>query len=159
MPGVTGDIESRRWEMKLLLAYDGFEHSRFALEETARIAHDEDAEVTVLSIVPPDARGSKSGGHVSLPPHAEEDVARAEAYLAERGVEAQVAAGHGRPADEIVEYAEAGGFDLVLLGTRGLGPVGRVVRGSVGRKVAKHAPCAVRIVGKEGSETFEPMTA
>src|SRR3972149_9598059 len=66
--GTTGDHSERGHVMKLLLAYDGFDHSQPALEETARIAHEEGAEVTVLSVVPPDARGSKSGGHVGLAP-------------------------------------------------------------------------------------------
>ena len=71
--------------MRILLAYDGFEHSRHALEETAKLAAEGKGEITVLSVVPPDARGSKSGGHVMLRPHAHEDVARAHAYLRELG--------------------------------------------------------------------------
>ncbi|MGH3011504.1 MAG: universal stress protein [Gaiellaceae bacterium] len=42
--------------MKILLAYDGFEHSRHALEETAKLAADGHGEVTVVSVVPPDAQ-------------------------------------------------------------------------------------------------------
>ncbi len=59
--------------MKILLAYDGFERSRHALEETRKLAADGHGEVTVLSVVPPDAKGSKSGGHVGLRPHAHEE--------------------------------------------------------------------------------------
>lgn len=73
--------------MKILLAYDGFEHSDNAVREAAELAGD-GTEITILSVVPPDARGSKSGGHVGLAPHAHEDVARAHAYLRERGIEA-----------------------------------------------------------------------
>ena len=54
--------------MRILLAYDGFEHSRHALEETAKLAADGHGAVTVLSVVPPDAQGSKSGGHVRVAP-------------------------------------------------------------------------------------------
>ena len=71
--------------MKILLTYDGFEHSRPALEETATIAHEDDAAVTVFSVVPPDARASKAGGHVGMAPHAHEDVARAHHFLHEQG--------------------------------------------------------------------------
>ena len=68
--------------MKILLAYDGFEYSRHALEEAARMAAKENSTVTVVSVVPPDARGTKSGGRVGLPRHAEEDIARADAFFA-----------------------------------------------------------------------------
>jgi nucleotide-binding universal stress UspA family protein len=71
--------------MKILLAYDGFERSRHALEETARLAAGAEAETTVLSVVPPDARASKSGGHVGMRPHAHEDVATGHAYFASAG--------------------------------------------------------------------------
>ncbi len=46
--------------MKILLAYDGFEHSRHALEETAKLAADGRGEVTVMSVVPEaDARPAR----------------------------------------------------------------------------------------------------
>src|SRR3990172_4408749 len=67
--------------MKILLAYDGFDHSQPALEEAGRIAAAEGAGVTAFSVVPPDARGSKAGGHVGIQPHADEDVARAPPFL------------------------------------------------------------------------------
>ena len=62
--------------MKILLAFDGFDYSQPALDETARLARDE-ATINILSVVPPTARGTKSGGHRGLPPHARKDVARA----------------------------------------------------------------------------------
>jgi nucleotide-binding universal stress UspA family protein len=67
--------------MKVLLAYDGFEHSRHALEEVAMLAAGGKAEVTVMSVVPPDRCGSEAGGHVGLRPHAHEDIANAHEFL------------------------------------------------------------------------------
>jgi nucleotide-binding universal stress UspA family protein len=91
--------------MKILLAYDGFERSRPALEEAARLAHENGAGVTAFSVVPPDARGSKSGGHVGMAPRAHVDVAVAHKYLREHGVESEMKIEHGEPADKIVEEA------------------------------------------------------
>ena len=84
--------------MKILLAYDGFTHSENALATAADLGHSPQAEITILSVVPPDARGSKSGGHVGLRPHAHEDVARAHAYLRERGIESTMQMEDGDPA-------------------------------------------------------------
>jgi nucleotide-binding universal stress UspA family protein len=145
--------------MKILLAYDGFEHSRHALEETAKLAAEGHGEVTVLSVVPPDARGSKAGGHVGLRPHAHEDVARAHAYLRERGIESEMKIEHGDPAEEIVAEARTGSYDLAVVGSRGLGPVGRLLLGSVSTHVVDRSPCPVLVAGAEMSERIEPAGA
>ena len=51
----------------------------------------------------------------------------------------------GEPADKIVEVAERGGFDLIVMGSRGLG--GRVsALGSVSSKVVDKSSCPVLIV-------------
>jgi nucleotide-binding universal stress UspA family protein len=145
--------------MKILLAYDGFEHSRHALEETAKLAADGRGEVTVLSVVPPDARGSKSGGHVGLRPHAHEDVARAHAYLRELGIESEMKMENGDPAEQVVAEAATGGHDLVVVGSRGLGPVGRLLLGSVSRQVVDRSPCPVLVAGADMAERFEATEA
>jgi nucleotide-binding universal stress UspA family protein len=141
---------------KILLAYDGFTRSQHALEETAKLAADGHGQVTILSVVPPDARGSKSGGHVGLRPHAHEDVARAHEYLAERGIEAEMKMAHGDPAEEILADAKAGGYDLVVVGSRGLGPLGRLVLGSVSTEVVENAECPVLVAAEDLTERMEP---
>jgi nucleotide-binding universal stress UspA family protein len=51
----------------------------------------------------------------------------------------------GDPALELTrECAE--GVDLLVVGSRGYGPVARVLLGSVSRKVAQEAPCPVLVV-------------
>lgn len=137
--------------MKILLAYDGFERSSRALEECAALAEAEDASVTILSVVPPDARGSKSGGHVGLRPHAHEDVARAHAYLRERGTEAEMRIAYGDPAEEILAVACAAPYDLIVMGSRGLGPLKGALLGSVSRKVVRDAPAGVIVVTPEAN--------
>lgn len=142
--------------MKLLVAFDGLDPGLVALDEAAEIAAAEGAEITVLSVVPPDARGTKSGGHVGMAPHADEDVAYAAKYLGERGLEVAGKVAHGDPADEILEEARAGAYDLILVGTRELGPVLGHIMGSVSRKVVQHAPCPVIVAGKHGAVRLEP---
>jgi nucleotide-binding universal stress UspA family protein len=145
--------------MKLLVAYDANEHSLFALDKAAEIAAAEGAEVTVLSVVAPDARGSKSGGHVGLPPHAGEDVAYARKYLGDRGIRAATKVAHGQPAAEILDEARSGSYDLIVVGSRELGPIVGRLLGSVSRKVVHEAPCAVIVAGKSGATRMEPKAA
>jgi nucleotide-binding universal stress UspA family protein len=141
--------------MKLLVAYDGRAHSVFALDKAVEVAA-EGAEVTVFSVVQPDARGTKSGGHMGLPPHADDDLSYASGYLANHGIGAMTKAGQGDPADEILREARDSGSDLIIVGTRELGPIVGRLLGSVSRKVAHHAPCPVIVAGSSGAERVEP---
>jgi nucleotide-binding universal stress UspA family protein len=145
--------------MKILLAYDGFEHSENALASVAMLAGADAADVTILSVVPPDARGSKAGGHVGIRPHAHEDVARGHAYLRERGVASEMQIEHGDPAEEIVRVAREGGYDLIVTGSHGRGPIGEVLLGSVSKALVRTAPCAVLVAGKEAEARFAPAGA
>ena len=142
--------------MKILLAYDGFEYSRHALEEAAKMATREDSTVTVVSVIPPSARGSKSGGHMGLPPHAEEDVTKAHDFFGERGLEAETKVRVGDPAEELIAEATEGRYDIAVAGSRGLGPVGQLLHGSVSRKLVKQMPCPVMVAGAEKTERYEP---
>jgi nucleotide-binding universal stress UspA family protein len=145
--------------MKILLAYDGYEHSENALASAATLAESGAAEVTIVSVVPPDARASKAGGHVGLRPHAHEDVARGHAYLRERGIASEMQIEHGDPVEEIVRVAREGGYDLIVTGSHGRGPIVEAVLGSVSQALVRKAPCAVLVAGKEAEARFEPAGA
>ncbi len=64
-------------------------------------------------------------------------------------VRRKVRAGH--PAETIVAEAGARRSDMILLGSRGITGIRRVVLGSVSSTVAKHAPCPVLIVKRPGA--------
>jgi nucleotide-binding universal stress UspA family protein len=52
----------------------------------------------------------------------------------------------GDPREEIVRVAQEWQADLIVLGARGLGPVKRLLLGSVSLGVARHAPCPLLVV-------------
>ena len=57
--------------MKVLLAYDGFSHSDNALATAAELGGSPTTEITILSVVPPDARGSSpvvTSAYARIPP-------------------------------------------------------------------------------------------
>lgn len=130
--------------MKILVAYDGFGHSAGAVRAAADLFKP-GAEVTVLSVVPPDARGSKSGGHVGLRPHAHEDVSRAHAALRANGLASQMEIAHGDVVESICASAKEGGYDLLVVGSRRRGAVGRIALGSVSGELVRRAPCPVLV--------------
>ena len=71
-----------------------------------------------------------------------------------RAAESTVAGTHlreGRPTDEIADLAGELGVGLVVIGSRGLGPVKRLVVGSVSEGVVDLTPCPTLVVrGGEG---------
>ena len=58
----------------------------------------------------------------------------------------------GRAADAILDLAREIGAGLIVVGSRGLGPAGRIALGSVSEAVVRHAHCPVLVLrGGEGS--------
>ena len=52
----------------------------------------------------------------------------------------------GRPSQAIVEYAAAGHFDLIVMGTHGRTGLSHALLGSVAERVVQKAPCGVLTV-------------
>ena len=86
---------------------------------------------------------------MGLEPHAEDDVAFARSYLRDCDVEVETKTAHGDLADEILEEVKAEAYDLIVVGTRDLGPIGRAALGSVSHKITAHAPCPVVVAAKK----------
>jgi nucleotide-binding universal stress UspA family protein len=69
--------------------------------------------------------------------------------LDEIGIAATPHVRSGDPAHEILAAAEDRGADLIVMGSRGLGGLDRLLLGSVARNVLSHAHCSVLILRKE----------
>jgi nucleotide-binding universal stress UspA family protein len=128
---------------RILVAYDGGEPARRALETAIELATPA-AEVTVVSVVP------VHPGRVPIDPwddqvvHAQE-LREAKLILEEHGIVAKFLEPAGDPARTIERIAEEGRFDIVVIGSRGLGAVSRFLQGSVSEHVATHARATVVI--------------
>jgi nucleotide-binding universal stress UspA family protein len=66
--------------------------------------------------------------------------------FAQRGIIVDHIFANGAPAEEILRAAERHRADLIVMGSKGLTGLDRIVLGSVSRKVARHAPCSVLVV-------------
>ncbi|HWX75609.1 MAG TPA: universal stress protein [Solirubrobacteraceae bacterium] len=64
----------------------------------------------------------------------------------EAGVEANVHARQGDPADAILDVAEERAADLIIVGNKGMTGAKRFLLGSVPDKISHHAPCSVMII-------------
>jgi nucleotide-binding universal stress UspA family protein len=132
--------------MKVVVGYDGSDSAKRALERAATIAG-EDGQLVVVAAAESHARtGITSGAHLD-PSEVEarrRDLDEAKAFLDERGIKAETVEAQGDPGHVIVDAAK--GADLVVVGSRGLNPVQRILLGSVSSKVVHRAECDVLVV-------------
>jgi nucleotide-binding universal stress UspA family protein len=131
---------------KILVAYNGGDHSRRALATAAGLARATHAQVGVVSVVPvlPDR------GRASIAPWDGREVHRqrleeARDYLERSSIEPELIEAVGEPAPTIEAVAERRGFDIVVIGGGRAGALMRLLAGSVTAHVAEHARATVVI--------------
>jgi nucleotide-binding universal stress UspA family protein len=127
---------------KILVAYDGGQPAGRALDLAADLARRYDAKVGVVSVVPVHPGRSPIDPWDDRAVHTAE-LAQARRILAEHGIEAVLYEPEGDPAHTIEQIAAEGGYDTVVVGSRGLGVLSRALRGSVSEHVATHSTATV----------------
>jgi nucleotide-binding universal stress UspA family protein len=133
--------------MNIVVGYDGSEPARRALERAAALAGPGDT-ITVVGVFELRAEPVLTEG-AKLDPsdwlRTRQNLEEAKAWLAERGIDADVVLGQGDPADAILKAAKERGADLIIVGHKGHSPL-HMLLGSVSHKVAHRADCDVLIV-------------
>ncbi len=127
---------------KILVAYDGGEPAHRALDTAIELTKRFGATLSIVSVVPyyPGRAGTDPWDDRET--H-DRQLAEARDLLASQGVVAEMIEPAGDPALTIERIAEHGGFDTVIVGSRGLDAVSRFLRGSVSEHVATHARATV----------------
>jgi nucleotide-binding universal stress UspA family protein len=128
---------------QILVATDGSDTGRYALEEAVELAAASGAALTVVYVrhAPLPVLGEpvyQRSLSVELA-HANEALAIAKGLAHTAGVEAEAEVLEGDPAKLIVELARLRDVDLIVVGSRGLGAMRGALLGSVSRAVLQHA--------------------
>jgi nucleotide-binding universal stress UspA family protein len=143
---------------RILLATDGSEEATLAARTAVDLADKRTSELHVVYAEPIPVYGEFPSGRLETSEAVEKEARdRAQRFLDDqvKQIEAgwrTVAQAHlrmGRPDEEIVTLAEEIGAGLVVMGSRGLGGLRRILMGSVSDSVVRHAHCPVLVVRKE----------
>lgn len=142
---------------RILLATDGSEDSNLAARAAVDLSIKSGSKLHVVhswhSVPSPHF---KSFIHAQLKEAAEELLAQQVARIeSDEGHVAEAHLEEGRTVDEILGRAEGIGAGLIVLGSRGHGPVERLVMGSVSEGIVRHAPCPV-LVMRGGESAWPP---
>lgn len=127
---------------KLLVAVDGSPEAEKAAKYAFKLGKAYDASVTVLNVIGVE------------PPIEREDERKSKAILSHITKMAKGAKANCKVKSRIdpiihrgiIEEAEEGGYDLIIIGSKGLTGIKRMAMGSVAENVVRHANCPVTVV-------------
>jgi nucleotide-binding universal stress UspA family protein/predicted transcriptional regulator len=160
----NGEGEGTNERMKIVIGYDGSEHADAALDDLRRAGLPRDAEALIISVaevaMPPlsvsgiAGNGLDPGRMASAVTYASNAIAQAKEFarlggerikssFPEWDVNAEYLVGD--PADALMELATKWGTDLIVVGSQGRSAIGRLILGSVSRKIVTEARCSVRV--------------
>ena len=137
---------------QILIATDGSDAARHAVELGVELAKNEDAAIAFVYVVPLSDFAPMNGfGLVGYVPH--EQTSSDQAVLDEamtmadrEGVSAISKVLRGDAVTEINAYADLIGVDLIVVGSRGRGGFTGLLLGSVSQQVLNHAVVPVAVV-------------
>ena len=128
-----------------------------ALRAALGIARRTGATVRALSVVEPQATVTLGygPGYAELEQRARDDLATSLARTARDATRAAGEVVDGYPDDELARLSEE--VDLLVCGSRGHGPLGRVMLGSVAAGVMRKAHCPVLVVPRGARDDFSAL--
>jgi nucleotide-binding universal stress UspA family protein len=135
----------------LAVGYDGMAESHAALQEGARLAEKFHASMKVVGVATPvPAMGAAAAAQVGAEagPDFQSRLHDAVAELPPE-LRALPVLEKGDPVAKLLDACESG-VDLLVLGSRGFGPVLRLLIGSVSSRVIRAAKCPVMVVPRPG---------
>lgn len=134
---------------RILLATDLSRASEAATRQAIDLASDLGADLLIVSVIDPDARGAAGTRLERMDQRRAAREAAAQAVVVrgrQAGVGVSFLVWEGEPGPSIVEAAAAEGADMIVVGSHGRGRVGRFVLGSVSDHVIRNATCPVVVV-------------
>jgi nucleotide-binding universal stress UspA family protein len=139
---------------RLLVAFDGSPHAQQALTEAIGIAQANKGTLTVISVAPEPSVWAMSGYDVPIDvDRVSKQFEREYQLMLDRAVSripgdlpVTKILKQGAPGREIAGEANAGGYDLVVMGSRGRGELRSLLLGSVSHRVLQASRVPVLVM-------------
>ena len=136
--------------LRVLVAHDGSPGAAVATSLTASLAWPDEAAIRVVGVAEGDLDPLASVDPGEPAAGADRDdlaavLAEAVDRIRRPQLSVDAVVRRGQPATTIVLEAEAFGADLIVIGSRGLGPVRSLLAGSIAASVVDAAPCPVLV--------------
>lgn len=143
--------------MKILVPVDGSKYAMEAVKMVSDLAKATGAEVTLMTVTPSIANmdveytaHERASLERKVTAYGEGALDKAKGVLSAAGLTPETSVVSSTSvADAIISTAQEGAFDLIAIGSRGLGATARIILGSVASRVVNHAPCSVLVVRTE----------
>jgi nucleotide-binding universal stress UspA family protein len=140
----------------IVVGTDGSQTASEAVRQAVELAKDIGAKIQLVSAYEPvpasrlreEKRDAPEDLQWMVNPREEVDHTLSEAadIVKESGLDVEIFARQGDPADAILDVAEETDADLIVVGNKGMTGAKRFLLGSVPNKVSHHAPCSVLII-------------
>lgn len=134
----------------ILVAVDGSRDAHYALAHAARLASDQHALLTILTVIPPVSGMASLGGGAADPAAAVSDACQKTLRDAAAKIPDDVGLTtlllEGVPARRIVERAREANHDLIVMGSRGRGRLSGVLLGGTSHAVLHDAGVPVLLL-------------
>lgn len=141
------------------VGFDGQAESRAALRTAEQLALEHDATMRVYAVVLPNPMTTSRiertpDEYRRLIAESLDGQLREEVQKLDSGVRPAASVIRGDPTETLIERTREG-LDLLVLGSRGYGPLRRVLLGSVSTRVLERAECPVLVLPRQASALDE----
>ncbi|HWQ16893.1 MAG TPA: universal stress protein [Sulfolobales archaeon] len=131
---------------RVVIGYDGSDHSKRALRIAIDLAKKYGSEVLVVTVIDVSTVPGDPNAIRIVSDTANQAVAEASEILSREGIPHRTFVRQGDPSAEIVRVAEENKADLVVVGSRGLSTLKRIILGSVSQGVLNRSKIPVLVV-------------
>ena len=139
------------------VAYNGTEEAKLALDEAKRLAQELDCRLRLITAVPTQSPGPLRAPYMEvLRDHFRKVLDEATLTLGETD-DVEAVLEEGNPAAVLATHGVE--LDLLVIGSRGYGPLRRTLLGGVSAEVMRTAPCPVLVVPRGAKTQSTPGTA
>jgi len=137
---------------KILVPVDGSDNSYRALEAALVLSEKLGSNISVVNVmeqVPITHIESEKLLSELLEAYKKENqeiLSKCSDIARQKGIAIKTVLLQGNPAPVILDYSKKENFDLVIMGSRGMGKFKELILGSVSSKIVHHSPCAIMII-------------